>query len=114
MSPGLVHVANSAGVLFHDGAGFDGARPGLALYGVSPSERGDGGRARARDDSETRVMAVQDDPAGTPLGYGGRFVTARPSGSRRFPSAIMTVSGASFSGRVRVLMRGSERRWSAP
>ncbi|HVE66047.1 MAG TPA: alanine racemase, partial [Thermoanaerobaculia bacterium] len=32
VSPGLVHVANSAGVLFHEVGRFDGARPGLALY----------------------------------------------------------------------------------
>lgn len=107
--PGLVHVANSAGVLFHPGAHFDGARPGLALYGVSPSETGGGdvGLEPAMT-LETRVMSVKEVPAGTPLGYGGRFVTSRPSTIATLPIGYHDGFRRSFSGRVRVLMRGSE------
>lgn len=109
VAPGLVHVANSAGILFHDGARFDGARPGLALYGVSPSERGDGGIGlEPAMTLETRVMAVKDVPQGTPLGYGGRFVTARPSAIAALPIGYHDGFRRSFSGRLRVLLRGSE------
>ena len=109
VAPGLVHVANSAGILFHEGARFDGARPGLALYGVSPSEAGDGGAGlEPAMTLETRVMAVKDVPEGTALGYGGRFVTARPSAIATLPIGYHDGFRRSFSGRVRVLLRGSE------
>jgi len=38
LDPGLVHVANSAAVLLHPSSLFQAFRPGLALYGVLPSE----------------------------------------------------------------------------
>ncbi|MEO8347357.1 MAG: alanine racemase, partial [Acidobacteriota bacterium] len=107
--PGIVHVANSAGVLFHDDLGFDGGRPGLALYGVSPSEAGDGGAGlEPAMTLETAVMSVKDVPEGTALGYGGRFVTARPSTIAALPIGYHDGFRRSFSGRVRVLLRGSE------
>nr|MDQ5872521.1 alanine racemase [Acidobacteriota bacterium] len=109
VSAGIVHVANSAGVLFHDGARFDGGRPGLALYGVSPSEAGDGGAGlEPAMTLETAVMTVKDVPKGTALGYGGRFVTARPSTIAVLPIGYHDGFRRSFSGRVRVLLRGSE------
>jgi len=109
VSPGLVHVANSAGVLFHDAGRFDGARPGLALYGVSPSDVGDGGAGlEPAMTLETRVMAVKDVPPGTALGYRGRFVTARASAIATLPIGYHDGFRRSFSGRVRVLLRGSE------
>ena len=84
VSPGLVHVANSAGVLFHDGAGFDGARPGLALYGVSPSERGDGGIGlEPAMTLETRVMSVKEVPAGHPARIRWTLRDRAPVGDRR-------------------------------
>jgi alanine racemase len=107
--PGLVHVANSAGVLFHPDALFDGARPGLALYGISPSETADAGVGLEPAMSlETRVMAVKEVPAGTALGYGGRFVTSRASTIATLPIGYHDGFRRSFSGRVRVLLRGSE------
>ncbi len=39
VAPGIVHLANSAGMLAHPETWFDAVRPGLALYGVTPSER---------------------------------------------------------------------------
>ena len=107
--PGLVHVANSAGVLFHPDARFDGARPGLALYGISPSETADAGAGlEPAMTLETRVMAVKDVPAGTALGYGGRFVTSRASTIVTLPIGYHDGFRRSFSGRVRVLLRGNE------
>jgi alanine racemase len=109
VSAGLVHVANSAGVLFHPGARFDGARPGLALYGISPSEAVDGGAGlEPAMTLETRVMSVKEVPKGTALGYGGRFVTSRRSTIAALPIGYHDGFRRSFSGRVRVLLRGNE------
>jgi alanine racemase len=109
VGPGTVHVANSAGVLFHPDARFDGARPGLALYGVPPSDAIDSGvRLEPAMTLETRVMAVKEVPKGSALGYGGRFVTSRPSTIAALPIGYHDGFRRSFSGRVRVLLRGSE------
>lgn len=109
IAPGLVHLANSAGVLFHEQAGFDAVRPGLALYGVSPSESiGFAEELRPAMTLETRVMAVKDVPEGTALGYGGRFVTDRAATIAVLPIGYHDGFRRSFSGRVRVLLRGKE------
>lgn len=109
VSPGTVHVANSAGVLFHPDSRFDGARPGLALYGVPPSDSVEtGAELEPAMTLETRVMTVKEVPKGVALGYGGRFVTARPSTIATLPIGYHDGFRRSFSGRVRVLLRGSE------
>lgn len=110
VSPGVVHLANSAGVLLHAEAWFDGVRPGIALYGISPSngEAIEGVRLVAAMTVETAVMAVNTVPAGTPLGYGGRFATERESEIAVLPIGYHDGFRRSFSGRVRVLMRGNE------
>jgi alanine racemase len=107
--PGLVHLANSAGILFHPDAWFDGARPGLALYGVPPAdddvvER----RLVAAMTVETRVMTLKVVPAGTALGYGGRYVTERRSEIAVIPIGYHDGFRRAFSGRVRVLMQGRQ------
>ena len=110
ISPGVVHVANSAGVLYRNDAWFDGVRPGLALYGIPPRD-GDAETAQALRPAmsvESAVMSVKSVPAGTALGYGGRFVTARASEIAAVPIGYHDGFRRSFSGRVRVLMRGKE------
>jgi alanine racemase len=104
--PGLVHLANSAGLLLHPGSWLDAVRPGLALYGVSPSE--DDGELEPAMSLETRVMSVRAVPAGVALGYGGRFVTSRPSEIAVLPIGYHDGFRRSFSGRVHVLLRGNE------
>ena len=109
IAPGVVHLANSGGVLLHPGSWLDAVRPGLALYGVSPA--GDAGSDVALEPAmglETRVMAVREIPAGVALGYGGRFVTPRPSAIAVLPIGYHDGFRRSFSGRVRVLLRGKE------
>jgi alanine racemase len=109
ISPGIVHLANTAGVLLHPGSWLDAVRPGLALYGVSPSA-GSGGDEGLEPvmGLETRVMAVREVSAGIALGYGGRFVTQRPSVIAVLPIGYHDGFRRSFSGRVRVLLRGKE------
>jgi alanine racemase len=104
--PGLVHVANSAGILGHPDSWFDAVRPGLALDGISPSEAvADAGLEPALS-LETRVVAVRRVPAGTPLGYGGRFTTKRDTAVAVLPIGYHDGLRRSFSGRVAFLGRG--------
>ena len=108
IEPGIVHVANSAGVLAHPGCAFDAVRPGLALYGVLPSPSMEDAGLEPALTLETRVISVRRFPAGTPLGYGGLFVTQRPSAIAVLPIGYDDGLRRSFSGRVSVLVEGKE------
>ena len=106
IGPLPVHVANSGAVLAHPEALFDAVRPGLALYGILPSETlADPGLTPAMQ-WETRVLAVKTVPAGTPLGYGGAFVTSRASRIASLPIGYDDGFRRCWSGRVAVLLRG--------
>ena len=103
---GTVHAANSAGILGHPGAWLDAVRPGLALYGIPPSAAfADAGLVPAMA-LETTVVAVRRVPAGTPLGYGGRFVARRDTTVAVIPIGYHDGFRRSFSGKVEVLLRG--------
>ena len=106
ISPGIVHMANSAGILAHPDSWFDAVRPGLALYGVAPSEAVDATGLTPAMTVEARVVGVRRIPAGTPLGYGGRFVTARETTVAVLPIGYHDGFRRSFSGSVSVLLRG--------
>ena len=106
VGPGIVHAANSAGILGVPDAWLDAVRPGLALYGVAPSpEAGATGLAPAMS-IETEVLSVRRVPAGTPLGYGGRFVTERETTVAILPIGYHDGFRRSLSGRAEVLVRG--------
>jgi alanine racemase len=103
--PSMVHVANSGGVLAHPETLFDAVRPGLALYGVLPSESLPNPGLAAAMRLETRVAAAKSVPPGTPLGYGGTFVTSRPSRIAALPVGYHDGFRRSFSGKIAVLLR---------
>ena len=107
LSPGRVHLANSGAVVTGAGVWFDAVRPGLALYGVAPAERLAEGLAPALT-LETELMDVREVAAGTPLGYGGAFVTSRPSRIGLLPLGYDDGLRRSLTGRVSVLVKGEE------
>ncbi|MBI5442256.1 MAG: alanine racemase, partial [Deltaproteobacteria bacterium] len=78
--PGLVHAANSAACLSEPAARYDCVRVGIALYGARPEPDlpyAEGLRpALAWTSALDLVRRV---PAGSPISYGGTFVTKRPS-----------------------------------
>jgi alanine racemase len=77
--PRLVHAANTAGTMRFPEARFSAIRPGLALYGYSPSD------VIARQDFEpvlsliTRVMALHRVRRGATVSYGGTWRARRES-----------------------------------
>lgn len=75
----LKHAANSAGLLGYPDSEYDMVRCGLALYGYAPA-------AYAKETPLTPLLtlraplvSVKRLPSDTPLGYGGTYVTRRPS-----------------------------------
>jgi alanine racemase len=71
---GPAHIANSAGLLLHPGAGADLCRPGLALYGVPPLPGG-GGHLRPVLTWKTRISLVREMGAGRSISYGRTYIT---------------------------------------
>ena len=106
LAPGLVHASNSAAILGAEPAWLDAVRPGLALYGIVPRGFSEAAALVPAMTLEARVTAVRRVPADTPLGYGGRFVTERPTTIAVLPIGYHDGFRRSFSGRVAVLLGG--------
>ena len=119
------HLAASGGLLLYGVASLDGARPGLAVYGLVPDELlgGDGpsgidappiraaaARLRPILSLHARPVRVTDLPAEWGIGYGPTFTTARPSRIATLPLGYGDGWPRSLSNRATVLVRG----WRVP
>ncbi|MGH9361410.1 MAG: alanine racemase C-terminal domain-containing protein, partial [Thermoanaerobaculia bacterium] len=76
----------------------------LALYGLDPLGRD--AALRPVMAVTARVVQVRDVPAGTPLSYGGRTVTARPSRIAVVPVGYADGYTWRLTGRAEALLRG--------
>lgn len=87
IDPGLIHLANSAGIASRPATWADMVRPGALLYGyhqwyVPPEIRGEMQKKlplRPVMSLRARVLSVKEVPAGAGVGYNWKFVTERPS-----------------------------------
>ena len=77
--PGARSIANSSGMFAWPAARRDWGPCGIALYGAAPDARTAAVGLQAAMRLHSGVFAVRDIAAGTPLGYGGRFVASRPT-----------------------------------
>jgi len=75
VDPGLVHAANSAGVMLHAGMTADLVRPGIYLYGGGGWEP----EAAPVVSVRARVLAVRDVPAGATVSYGATWTAPHPA-----------------------------------
>lgn len=73
------HCNNSAGVLWHREGDLDAVRPGITIYGVSPSDEvvNPGVALKPVMGLKTHISYVKNVEAGVPVSYGGTFVTQR-------------------------------------
>jgi Alr-MurF fusion protein len=79
LRPLLVHAANSAAILRLPQARFDMVRSGLACYGIAPDHSTLLPGMRAALSFHSEIAQLKAHPAGSPISYGGRYVTAAPS-----------------------------------
>jgi alanine racemase len=105
------HVAASGGLLLDGVASLDGARPGLAIYGLVPDELLDqlgSGAAGLRPvlSLRARPVRVTDLAAGWGIGYGPTFTTARPSRIATLPLGYGDGWPRALSNRAEALVRG--------
>jgi alanine racemase len=109
--PGICcHLANSAAILTGQSPDGYGVRPGLMLYGSSPSDTIPSGEIKPILTWKCRIVQVRDVPEGTGISYGHDFFTSRTS-------RIATVSVGYADGFMRcltnkaqVLVRGQRAR----
>jgi alanine racemase len=80
------HLAATGGLFAATAPALELVRPGLALYGevpddlpVAPSAAGAASRLRPALALKARALRVTELDAGTPVGYGGRWLAGRPS-----------------------------------
>ena len=107
LRPPHVHLANSAAVLSLPAGHFTMVRPGLMLYGYAPAPHLVP-RAPLRPAMRltTRVAQARRVPPRTPVGYGGTFVTARPSRIAVLPVGYADGYHRLASNRASVLVHG--------
>jgi alanine racemase len=87
VDPGIVHLANSAAIAARPETWADMVRPGVILYGYHPGYDPPEQRSEAEKklplkpvmSLRTRIISLRRVPAGASVGYGGKFVTERPS-----------------------------------
>lgn len=104
----LKHAANSAAIIDHPEAYFDLVRPGIMLYGLNPSSdvRLDKVDLRQAISLRARVSHIKEVPAGTPISYGGRFVTAETSVIATLPLGYADGYSRLLSGKAEVIIGG--------
>ena len=69
-----IHLANSAGVINFGNAGGNMIRPGLILYGISPTNDSSHKLSPAME-WKTRITQVRKLPSGSGISYGQTFIT---------------------------------------
>ena len=103
----LWHAANSAGILLHPESHLDAVRPGLALYGGFPAAQVPPAiKLRQAMTLKTRIVLVRDFAAGTTLGYGRTFRTARASRIAALPIGYADGFSRANSNKGQALARG--------
>ncbi len=90
------HISNSAAILTGQTPPGCGARPGIMLYGSSPSANIPGDGLNPILSWKCRVLQVKEVPEGTGISYGHDFITARAS-------RIATISVGYADGYLRCL-----------
>jgi alanine racemase len=116
VNPGALHMANSAAIASRPSSWGDLVRPGALLYGYhqnySPPER----LQTARECLElqpalslrARIISVRDVPAGTAIGYNGKYVTPRRSRIAVIAAGYADGVVRRLTGVGRALVRGAE------
>ncbi len=107
-TPLVLHAANSAATMHREGVDLDMVRPGIALYGIRPSDTiVTGADLRPVMRLTTRVLFVKDLPAGSPVSYNRTFTTSRASRIATLPVGYGDGYPRSLSNRGEVLIRGA-------
>lgn len=106
----IKHVSNSAGILDISEANMDLVRAGIILYGLWPSDEVDKEKISLNPALSlySTVVYLKDIEAGTPVSYGGKFVSDKPMKVATIPVGYGDGYPRSLSGKGYVLIRGQK------
>lgn len=104
----MKHCSNSAGILEIPEANMDVVRAGISLYGLSPSEEVDMSSISLRPALSlySTVIYVKWLPEGSPISYGGTYVTDKRRRIATIPIGYGDGYPRGLSGKGHVLIRG--------
>lgn len=102
------HASNSGGVISYPDAHFNMVRAGIILYGLYPSDEVDQERLKIQPSLSllSNVIFVKEVEPGTPISYGGDYVTDRVRRIATIPVGYGDGYPRSLSSKGRVLIRG--------
>ncbi len=102
------HAANSAAVIDLPESHFDLVRPGIALYGLQPSDEVDLSRIRLTPAMtlKTRIIHLKEVPAGTCISYGMTHRTPAPTVIATIPTGYADGYRRSLSSKGEMLVGG--------
>ncbi len=109
----LMHVNNSAGILWNRCGDFQAVRPGITIYGIAPSGEvvNPGVALHPVMSLISHVSHVKEVEPGIPVSYGGTFVTSRPvTKIATIPVGYADGYPRSLSNQADVLIRGKRAR----
>lgn len=107
LRPPLAHTSGSGAIVNYPEAHFDLVRPGLLLLGLCSSPTPELSLAlRPVLTVRTRIAAIRELPARTPVGYGMTHVTTRATRIASIPIGFASGYPRSLSNRVCVLLYG--------
>lgn len=111
IDPGLVHVANSAGILAHRRARRPLVRAGIALYGLSPDVAVDASEHGLRPalSLTSAVAFAKPVEEGTPISYGHRWSAPTDGWVATVPIGYADGLHRGLTGRMEVLLDGVRR-----
>jgi len=105
--PRLVHCANSAALMQHPQTHHTLVRPGLMVYGVSPFPTHPAGwELKPVMRWHTTIVSIRTVPAGSAVGYGCTYTTARETTLAVLPVGYAAGYRRAFSNVGSVLLRG--------
>ena len=104
----IYHCSNSAGIIDIKKANMDLVRAGISIYGLYPSEEVEKKNVPLRPAMEliSHVSYVKTVPEGTPVSYGGTYVTKRPSRIATIPVGYADGYARGLSNKGAVLIHG--------
>jgi alanine racemase len=101
-------MANSAAIMALPDSHFDIVRPGIALYGIYPSDTIDKSIIGLKPAMTVKahIVYLKKVPAGTPVSYGHKFITDRESLIATLPVGYEDGLPRNTFGKARILVRG--------
>lgn len=104
----MKHIGNSAAIAELPDVHMDAVRAGITVYGIYPSDEVDRSKLPLKSVMSliSHISYIKEVPAGTPVSYGGTFVTARPTRIATIPVGYGDGYPRLLSNKADVLIRG--------